>query len=94
MHIKFALIIGLIVYHILCGRIVRQLAKGVIKYTSHQMRLWNEVATLFLFAIVLIVVLKSMIDTLFLLGIIIGLAILLLIGIKAYKRYRIKQGDN
>lgn len=88
MHIKFALIIGLIIYHVICGRIVRQLAKGVIKYTSDQMRLWNEVATLFLFAIVLIVVLKSMMDTLLLLGIIVGLAGLLFLGIRLYKKLR------
>ena len=91
MHVKFALVLGLIVYHVICGRIVRQLANGIVKYSSHQMRLWNEVATLFLFAIVLIVVLKSMMDTLFLLGIIIALGIILFLAIKWYKRYLAKR---
>lgn len=91
MHVKFTLVLGLIVYHVICGRIVRQLANGIVKYTSHQMRLWNEVATLFLFAIVLIVVLKSMMDTLFLLGIIVALGIILFLAIRWYKRYLAKR---
>ena len=93
MHIKFALVLGLVVYHIICGRIVRQLANGIVKYSSHQMRLWNEVATLFLFAIVLIVVLKSMMDTLFLLGIIIILALVLFLAIRWYRIYLSKKGQ-
>ena len=57
------------------------------------MRLWNEVATLFLFAIVLIVVLKSMMDTLFLLGIIIILALVLFLAIRWYRMYLSKKGQ-
>lgn len=91
MHVKFALVIGLIIYHIICGRIVKQLSKDVIKYTSYKMRLWNEVATLFLFAIVLIVVLKSMMDTAFLLGIMVLLAVVLFIAIKLYKNFRARK---
>lgn len=50
----------------------------------------DEGATLLLFAIVFIVILKSTLSWIFgVLGLF-GLAILLMIGIKAYKRYREK----
>jgi putative membrane protein len=51
-----ALLIG---YHLYCGRIRKDLAAGACRLTSKQLRIWNEVATLLLFAIVFTAVLKS-----------------------------------
>ena len=73
---------------ILNSPIYKNLIKDIINHTSFKMRLWNEVATLFLFAIVFLVVLKSEIDALIGLVGFIGLAIFLMVGIKIYKRYR------
>jgi putative membrane protein len=52
------------------------------------MRLWNEGATLILFAIVFLVLLKSTLNMAYgMLGLV-GLAALLVLGIKLYKRTR------
>ena len=51
-----ALLIG---YHLYCGKIRKDLAAGRRTLTSLQLRVWNEVATLLLFAIVFTAVLKS-----------------------------------
>jgi len=56
---KLALVLGLVGYHHVCGRIRKQLAAGRCRWTSARLRLWNEVATLFLVAIVLLAVLKG-----------------------------------
>ena len=88
MHAKLTFVFLLIVYHLICGAIYKNLIKDIINHTSFKMRLWNEVATLFLFAIVFLVVLKSEIDALIGLVGFIGLAIFLMVGIKIYKRYR------
>jgi len=59
MHLKLALVIVLLIYHFICLRILRQLQRDEIKFTSRQLRMWNEVATLLLVAIVFIIVVKS-----------------------------------
>jgi protoporphyrinogen IX oxidase len=52
------------------------------------MRMWNEVATIFLVTIVFIVVLKNSINFLFASSGFIVLLLLLYFGIKLYKKYR------
>jgi putative membrane protein len=88
MHVKLAFVLGLIAYHFLCQRILFQLRDETSTWTSGKLRIWNEVATLFLFAIVFMVVLKSAVSWVFgVLGLF-ALAILLMLGIKLYKRFR------
>lgn len=60
--IKFCFVIGLTLYHLRCHFIFRQLQKDIIEIRGLQMRLWNEVATLFLVAIIFIVVFKGNAD--------------------------------
>jgi protoporphyrinogen IX oxidase len=57
--IKLAFVLGLTLYHIECHIMLNNLKSDRFKYSSMQLRMWNEVATLFLFAIVFIVVLKG-----------------------------------
>ena len=68
----------------------KQLQNDVIKYTSFKLRMWHEVATLFLVAIVFLIVLKSNTGMIYgLLGLII-FAVTLMLGIKIYKKSRDK----
>jgi putative membrane protein len=91
MHVKLAFVGGLIAYHFICQRIMNQLKAGIFKLSSFQLRLWNEVATIFLVAIVFTVVLKSAVNWIFgLLGLIIFSAVIMS-AVKLYKRYRLKQ---
>jgi putative membrane protein len=69
---------------------INQVKKGTLKYSSSALRIWNEVATIILFAIVFLVVLKNSFGWIFgVLGIL-GISILLMLGIKLYKRIRAK----
>lgn len=90
MHVKLTLVFLLYVYQLVCHRIFRQLQKGEYKYSSQQLRMWNEVATLFLFAIVFIIVLKSTLNMLWGLAWFVGLALLLFVAIRMYKIQRSK----
>ena len=88
MHVKLTLVFFLYLYHFSLQRIFKQLQKGVVKYTSQQMRFWNEVSTLFLIAIVFIIVLKSALSMLWGLTGLLAIVILITLGIKLYKKYR------
>jgi putative membrane protein len=57
--LKLGLLALLVGYHLYCGRIRKDLAAGRCRLTSVQLRIWNEIATLLLFAIVFAAVLKS-----------------------------------
>lgn len=88
MHIKLGFVVLLIAYHLKNHQIFKQLQRGEVKYTSSFMRIWNEGATLILFAIVFLVILKSTFTWIFgVIGILI-LGIILMLGIKIYKRFR------
>ena len=91
MQIKLGFVVGLVVYHFICQNIMKQMSKGLYKWTSTQLRLWNEVATLFLFAIVFIVVLKDAVDWIYGLVGLILLSMLLMIAVTIYKRVRTKK---
>lgn len=88
--IKLAFVLGLFLYQLACHKIFLELQKDKIRYTGQQLRVWNEVATIFLFSIVFLVILKSAMDMVWgLLGLL-GLMALLMAAIYAYKRLRKK----
>ncbi|MFI5344682.1 MAG: CopD family protein [Chlamydiales bacterium] len=84
---KLAFVLGLTAYHFYCQRMLNNLKKDNIVYSSFGLRIWNEVTTIFLFVIVFIVVLHRTI-TLTGLAAIVALIALLLFGIIQYKRRR------
>lgn len=94
MHMKLAFVLGLVIYHFISQRIMFKLRDGNSTWTSTQLRLWNEVSTIILFAIVFLVVLKSTIGWVFGVTGIIGLGVLLMVLVKLYKRYRKFKGEN
>ncbi|NGM64864.1 CopD family protein [Sphingobacterium sp. SGR-19] len=88
MQVKLTFVGGLLFYHFKSQQIMLLLATGRSTWTSSRLRLWNEVSTIILFAIVFLVIFRSAIDWIYgVLGLL-GLAILLMILIKLYKRYR------
>jgi len=90
MHVKLAFVLVLFFYHGRNHLIFKQLQRDEVRYTSRYMRIWNEVATLVLFAVVFLVILKSAINWIFgVIGILV-LGILLMLGIRLYKRIREK----
>lgn len=91
MHIKLAFVVLLFVYHFICHRMYLQSQQGKIGMSATKLRLWNEVATIILFACVFLVILKNSFGWIFgVLGIV-GLSVLLMIGVKFYKKLRQKK---
>jgi len=90
MHVKLTFAFFLVIYHIICHKIFVNLQNEKGNYTSGKLRVWNEVATLFLVAIVFIVELQNTINWIY--GVVgfFSVAILLMLGIKMYKKYRSK----
>src|SRR6185312_8652013 len=89
--IKLCFVFGLTLYQIQNHVIFRKLQKDKITWSSGQLRMWNELATIFLVAIVFIVTLK---DTVSYLWGIIGILLfgLMMFGaIKIYKKAREKK---
>jgi protoporphyrinogen IX oxidase len=91
MLVKLGFVAGLLVYHFICQRIMFQFRSGNFRWKSMQLRIWNEVATILLFAIVFTVVLKSAVNWVYgLLGLV-AFSILIMTAVKMYKRYRLKK---
>jgi protoporphyrinogen IX oxidase len=88
MHFKLAFVAVLLVYHFICQGIMNRLKNRSSKWTSMHLRLWNEVATLLLVAIVFLVIMKDSVSGLK--GVVgfFAVAIALMIGIRVYKRLR------
>ncbi len=86
MLVKLGFVVGLLVYHWLCQRMVYQLKRGLFLWSSTQLRIWNELATILLVAIVFTVILKSTMDWIY--GLL-GLALFAAIILSAVKIYRL-----
>lgn len=93
MHIKLTFVVALYVYHFLSHRMFNQLIKDKLEYSSFKLRLWNEIATVFLFAIVFLVVLKSSISWIWGIVGVVVLGVLLFFSVKAYRRIREKKNN-
>jgi len=90
LHYKLAFVLGLYGYHFSLHRIYKRLEKDDYRYSSTQLRIWNEVATLFLIAIVMLVVVKQGISLLWGLGGLLGIMAVFMVVIKIYKNAREK----
>jgi putative membrane protein len=88
MHVKLTFVFFLFVYQLICHRLYIQMQTRTNVWSSMKLRIWNELATLFLVAIVFLIVLKNTVDWLYgTLGLVI-FAILLMAAIRLYKHFR------
>jgi putative membrane protein len=88
--IKLIFVVFLYAYHLSLHKIFIQQINGVFKYTSQQLRIWNEVATIFLIAIVMLASVKQSMSFVWgLIGLILFI-ILLMSAIRIYKIVRKK----
>ena len=94
MHVKLAFVLLLYFYHGKCHQIFKQLQKNEVKNSSTFFRIWNEGATIILFAIVFLVILKSAINWIYGVVGIFVFSILIMLGFKLYKRIREKNNEN
>lgn len=91
MLVKLVFVAGLLIYHFTCQHIMLQLRHRICKWTSMQLRIWNEVATILLVAIVFVVILKNALNWIYgIIGLFLFIAIIMT-AVKIYKYYRLKK---
>lgn len=94
MWLKLISVVLLALYHLQCQRIYNQQREGIYKHSSLKLRLLNELATLFLVAIVFLVVVKSSSGLLWgLLGLI-AFAGILMLAVKIYRKQSNQSENN
>ena len=91
--IKLCFVVGLYIYHYTLHIIFKQQSKGIFKYSSQKLRVWNEVATIFLVAIVMLATVKQGLSVIWGLGGLVAFVIVLMSAIKIYKAVRQKEAD-
>ncbi len=86
--LKLIFVLMLYLYHYSLHRIFKQEMQGIFRYRSQQLRIWNEMATIFLIAIVMLVVVKQEMSLVWgLIGLTVFIA-LLMSAIRIYKLIR------
>ena len=88
MHLKLGMVFLLVIYHIQSHFIFLQQQREIIKYSSNFLRIWNEIATLFLVAIVFVIFLKNQLSWIY--GVVgfLLFGVVLMLAIRLYKRIR------
>lgn len=88
--IKLGFALLLYAYHFTLQKIYTEQLKNIFHYTSQQLRIWNEVATILLIAIVMMAVVKQAMSLVWGLTGLILFIILLMSAIRIYKMVRTK----
>ncbi|HEY0041827.1 MAG TPA: CopD family protein [Flavisolibacter sp.] len=86
--IKLIFVVFLYIYHFSLHAIYKQQAAGIFNYSSQKLRIWNEVATIFLVPIVMLATVKSSLSWVWGLVGLIAFIIVLMSAIKIYKTVR------
>lgn len=86
--VKLVFVVLLYAYHFSLHSIYKQQAVGIFRYSSQKLRIWNEVATIFLVAIVMLATVKQSISLVWgILGLV-SFVIVLMSAIRVYKVVR------
>ena len=88
MHLKLTLVLLLIIYHFSCQKQMKALRSSATGISSFGYRLYNELPTLFLIAIVMLAVWKNLQGLWLGLGTLLALGVLFFIAAKLYKKKR------
>ena len=91
MHIKLTFVLLLLIYHFICQRLLKNVANGQFNWSSTQLRLWNELATLVLVAVVFLVELQHSMNWIGGTVGFFGVGILLMLLIRIYKKINSKK---
>ena len=91
MHIKLTFVLLLLIYHFVCQRLLKKVANGQFNWSSTQLRLWNELATLVLVAVVFLVELQHSMNWIGGTVGFFGVGILLMLLIRIYKKINSKK---
>lgn len=93
MHVKLLFVVLLWIYHFKCHQYVKQIENRTLNKQGSFFRIWNEGATIILFSVVFLVILKNAFHWIFGVVGIIVFSMLLMMGYKLYKRIRERKGE-
>ncbi len=88
LHLKLAFVVGITIYHFVCRHIIRQFQLSNFIISGPQLRLFNEIATILLVAVVFLVVAKNTLDMVYGLVGFIVFAIVIMAAVKIVRKYR------
>ncbi len=88
MQIKLLFVSFLLLYHFYCYRIMSKIQSKDFNWTGRQLRILNELPTLLLVVVVMLVVFKNNFPTNAATWLIVGLVIFMALSIQFYARYR------
>jgi protoporphyrinogen IX oxidase len=91
LHIKFGLLAGLLGYHQWCGSIRRRQAAKTSTWTSQKLRMFNEIGTMFMVAIVFLAVFRTTMSIAWGVGGLLGLGVSLMLGLRFYRKLRTRK---
>ncbi len=89
--VKLIFVILLYAYHFSLHFIYQEQQKGIFRFSSQKLRIWNELATLFLFIIVFLASVKQVMSLVFGTVGVVSLAVVLMLAIRIYKKIRSKE---
>ncbi|MEA5390589.1 protoporphyrinogen oxidase HemJ [Cyanobium gracile UHCC 0139] len=88
MHAKLAVVAALLAYHWFCYRLMGQLQRGVCNWSGRQLRALNELPTLMLVLVVMLVVFKNQFPTGAATWFLVALVVFMAASIQFYARWR------
>jgi putative membrane protein len=88
MHAKLAGVVALLGYHLFCYRLMGQLEKGTCRWGGKQLRALNELPTLLLVLVVMLVVFKAQFPTGAATWFLVALVVFMAASIQFYARWR------
>lgn len=86
--VKLCFVVLLYGYHFSLHRIYKRQAAGIFRESSQRLRIWNEVATVFLVAIVLLATVKQSLSWVWGLAGLVAFVVVLMGAIRIYKSVR------
>lgn len=93
LQVKLGVVFLLYVYHLATHIVYKKLQADIYPLTSATLRLWNEIPTVILFAVVFLVIYKTAVSFLYGIAGLLGLIVLIMVGIRIYKTIREKKGE-
>lgn len=91
--LKLLFVVGLYAYQYFLHKIFKEQQVGITRHTPMQLRIINEISTIFLVTIVFLVVVKNVLNMVYGLVGLFALILVLMIGIKTYKKIRQQNGE-
>ena len=93
LHAKLVFLFFLSWFHIYCGRLIKKFEAGTNTFDSQQLRMLNEVPTIFLLCIALLAMVKNVLSFAVGISVVLSFGLLIFLGIRFYRKVRQKNPE-